>query len=184
MTRKTDTILNYANITLHRARLTELTNVQTLLEECATEFRLTHGLGMWGIATTTRQLERQTTATQIMLVQYMGVSVATFTLSRIAPHWVTSGVFDDDALPAVYLSDFVVMPSFRRRGVGSWCISKASDFARTHQASVLRTAMYTQLNDSMTFALTAGFIPSMSTAHPDRTYLEKTVSPADDGPRD
>ena len=183
MTRKTDTTLNYANITLHRARLTELTSVQTLLEECASEFRVAHGLGMWGIATTTRQLERQTTANQIMLVQYMGVSVATFTLSRIAPHWVTSGVFDDDSLTAVYLSDFVVMPSFRLRGVGRWCIGKACDYARTHHAAVLRTAIYTLLNDSMAFALTVGFIPSMSTAHPDRTYLEKTVTPGDDARR-
>jgi len=183
MTRKTDTTLNYSNITLHRARLTELANVQTLLEECATEFRVAHGLGMWGIATTTRQLERQTTSNQIMLVQYMGVSVATFTLTRIAPHWVTSGVFDDDALTAVYLSDFVVMPSFRLRGVGRWCIGKACEYARTHHAAVLRTAIYTQLNDSMAFALTVGFIPSMSTAHPDRTYLEKTVTPVDSAPQ-
>lgn len=184
MTRKSDTTLNFANITLHRARLTELTNVQTLLEECATEFRLAHGLGMWGIATTTRQLERQTTSNQIMLVQYMGVSVATFTLSRTTPHWVTSGVFDDDTLTAVYLSDFVVMPSFRLRGVGRWCIHKACEYAHTHHASVLRSAIYTQLHDSMAFALTVGFIPSMSTAHPDRTYLEKTISPAAVGPRD
>ena len=182
MTRKTDSLLNFANITLHRARLTELTNVQALLEECATQFRLAHGLGMWGIATTTRQLERQTTSNQIMLVQYMGVSVATFTLTRVAPHWVTPGVFEDDSLSAAYLSDFVVMPSFRQRGVGSWCIEKACDYARTHQASVLRTAVYTQLQDSLTFALTVGFIPSMGTTHPDRTYLEKPIIPLDVGP--
>ena len=179
MTRNTDTALNYANITLHRARMTELSNVQALLEESATQLRLTHGLGMWGIATTTRQLERQTTANHIMLVQYMGVSVATFSLTKIAPHWVVPGVFDDDSIPATYLSDFVVMPSFRQRGVGRWCIEKASEYALTQQSSVLRTAIYSQLHESMAFALTVGFIPSMGTTHPERTYLEKSVIPLD-----
>jgi hypothetical protein len=63
--------------------------------------------------------------------------------------------------------------------VGRWCIEKASEYARTQQSSVLRTAIYTQLHESMAFALTVGFIPSMGTTHPERTYLEKSVIPLD-----
>jgi GNAT superfamily N-acetyltransferase len=176
MTRQTTQKLNFANITLHRARLPELPSVQSLLEECATQLRMTHGLGVWGIATTTRQLERQTNSSHIMLVQYMGVTVATYTLTKVTPHWVTTGVFDDDSLTAIYLSDFVVMPSFRLRGVGRWCVGKAEEAARSQGATVLRTAIYTQLDDSMTFALTVGFLPAVSDSHPDRTYLEKQVA--------
>lgn len=178
MTRPTTQKLNFANISLHRARLPELPSVQTLLEECATQLRVTHGLGVWGIATTTRQLERQTNSSHIMLVQYLGVTVATYTLTKLTPHWVAPGVFDDDALVAVYLSDFVVMPSFRLRGVGRWCVAKAEEAARSQGAQALRTAIYTQLDESMTFALKVGFLPSVSDSHPDRTYLEKSITPA------
>jgi len=48
---------------------------------------------------------------------------------------------DEDPTPYAYISDLVVLPTYRRRGIGRALLERAEAFARSSGASVLRVGV-------------------------------------------
>lgn len=157
MSAKPESALNFANLSMHRIRIMDIPTVQALLEDCAATLRVRYGMGQWGIATTARQIERTMVDRQVMLVHYLGVCVATFTIMRTPPSWYPIDRFNDPTAKATYLTNVCVMPSFQGRGVGRWCINKAREIAQRQDATVLRSDVYTEITEAVHFANNIGF---------------------------
>lgn len=157
MSAKPESVLNFANLSMHRIRIMDIATAQALLEDCAATLRVRYGMGQWGIATTARQIERNMVDRQVMLVHYLGVCVATFTITRTPPSWYPIDRFSNPEAKASYLSNLCVMPSFQGRGVGRWCITKACDIAQRQGATVLRSDVYTEITEAVHFANNVGF---------------------------
>ena len=157
MSAKSDSILNHANLSLHRARVTDFGVLQALLDDCAATLRVRYGIGPWGIATTARQMERHMTRHHIMLVHYLGVAVATFTLAPTTPNWYPSDIFTPTPKPAGYLYDLCVLPSFQGQGVGLWCAGKAEELAHSLGYGMIHCDLYADISESHRFAHNAGF---------------------------
>ncbi|MFN5059467.1 MAG: GNAT family N-acetyltransferase [Chloroflexota bacterium] len=157
MSAKPESALNFANLSMHRIRIMDIATAQAMLEDCAATLRVRYGMGQWGIATTARQIERNMVDRQVMLVHYLGVCVATFTITRIPPSWYPIERFSAPEAKSSYLSNLCVMPSFQGRGVGRWCITKACDIAQRQGSTVLRSDVYTEITEAVHFANNVGF---------------------------
>jgi GNAT superfamily N-acetyltransferase len=157
MSAKPESALNFANLSMHRIRIMDISTAQALLEDCAATLRVRYGMGQWGIATTARQIERTMVDRQVMLVHYLGVCVATFTVMRTPPSWYPLDRFSQPAAKATYLTNVCVMPSFQGRGVGRWCIGRACEIAVRQGATTLRSDVYTEITEAVHFAHNVGF---------------------------
>ena len=177
MSAKSDSVLNHANLSLHRARVTDFGLLQALLDDCAATLRVRYGIGPWGIATTARQMERHMTRHHIMLVHYLGVAVATFTLAPTTPSWYPTNVFTPTAKPAGYLYDLCVLPSFQGQGVGLWCAGKAEELAHSLGYGTIRSDLYADISESHRFAHNAGFTWCSDVTHAShvRMLCEKLI---------
>ncbi|MCX6016613.1 MAG: GNAT family N-acetyltransferase [Chloroflexales bacterium] len=157
MSAKSDSVLNHANLSLHRARVTDFGVLQALLDDSAATLRVRYGIGPWGIATTARQMERNMTRHHIMLVHYLGVAVATFTFAPTTPSWYPTNVFTPTAKPVGYLTNLCVLPSFQGQGVGLWCAGKAAELGHTIGYGAIRCDLYADIKPSHHFAHNAGY---------------------------
>ena len=135
MSAQPDTSLHLGKLTVRRARIMDFPFLQALLDDCAGTLHVRYGIGPWGIATTARQMERHMTDHHIMVVDYMGINVGTFSLAPTPPSWYDVSLFSPTTKPAGYLYNLYILPSFQRRGVGMWAMQRAHTQAHEHPSA-------------------------------------------------
>ena len=170
MSAQPDFALQLNKLTMHRARIMDFPLLQTLLDDCASTLHVRYGIGPWGIATTIRQMERHMTDHHIMVINYMGVSVATFSLSPTPPSWYDVSLFSP-ANNAGYLYNLCVLPSFQRRGVGLWSIQRAHALAQSIGYEAVRCHLYAEVSEAHYFAHRAGYVWCGNVVHTRHVHL-------------
>lgn len=171
MSASTAPALDLNKLTMRRARIMDFVFLQALLDDCAATLRVRYGIGPWGIATTIRQLERHMTDHHIMVVDYMGISVATFTLAPAPPSWYDVTLFSHTNKPAGYLYNLCVLPSFQRRGVGLWSIERAHQHAQSLGYAALWCHLYAEVTESHHFAHRGGYVWCGNVVHTRHVHL-------------
>lgn len=171
MSAQPDTTLHLSKLTVRRARIMDFTFLQALLDDCAGTLRVRYGIGPWGIATTVRQMERHMTDHHIMVVDYMGVNVGTFTLAPAPPSWYDTSLFSVTAKPAGYLYNLCILPSFQGRGVGLWAIQRAHTLAQTQGYGALWCHLFAEVTESHHFAHRAGYVWCGNVVHTRHVHL-------------
>ena len=148
--------VNPTYLSVHRACLTDLKQVQALFEDCTGTLRVRYGIGPWGIATTARQMERNLLHRHVYTIMYHQVCIGSFTLSTLAPHWYPLHVFTLPDQTAMYLSNFHIMPTMQRHGVARWSLNKIYALSRQNGWQSLRGDVFTAVTESIDFATHMG----------------------------
>ena len=151
MSARPEKLLNTAYLSAHRTSVTDLQQIQHLIEDSTGTLRVRYGIGPWGLATTARQMERHFVQRHVYQVMYHRVCVGTFTLSLNAPPWYPSDAFADAQSVGVYISNFYIMPSMQRHGIGTWAMQKITTLAHNEGWQSIRGDIFATVSESIAF---------------------------------
>jgi len=156
MSTRPEKLLNTAYLSAHRTSVTDLHQIQHLIEDSTGTLRVRYGLGPWSLATTARQMERHFLQRHVYQVMYHRVCVGTFTLSFNAPSWYPDDAFTESQALAVYISNFYIMPNMQRHGIGTWAIKKITTLAHNEGWQHVRGDVFAQVSESIAFLNVVG----------------------------
>jgi GNAT superfamily N-acetyltransferase len=180
MSARPEKLLNPAYLSAHRTPVTDLAQVQSIIEDSTGTLRVRYGIGPWGLATTARQMERHMLQRHVYQVMYHRVCVGTFTLSLHAPQWYPLEAFADHNALAVYVSNFYIMPSMQRHGIGTWAIHKITTFAHNEGWQSVRGDIFATVSESVAFLNVIGvsWCTAVDYANHEHWLYEYTPVPA------
>jgi ribosomal protein S18 acetylase RimI-like enzyme len=99
-------------------------------------------------------LARCSQAAGRVLVAEVDLVVAGFV--AVLPH-VAPGEPDEEQIPYAYISDLVVLPQYRRRGIGRALLDRAEALVRSSGASILRVGVLAKNRFAASLYREAGF---------------------------